>query len=199
MDPVSGGPWDIYNNFLVVAASGVNLLPLCPWVDFYIDKANLEFPVFIDSTGAFDSMYVLLNLEDWFADPKPIQDEYVITDGICPDLPGFLVGTTPFVFDSLAPPEENPFSTTPYTGVVQLQGNGGLLSSCCFDRGDADDNSEINVADLSYLVDYLFKGGPEPNCSAEGDANGDGIILVDDLVLLVDYLFKGGLPPVECP
>jgi len=66
-------------------------------------------------------------------------------------------------------------------------------------RGDANLDNAILVDDLVLLVDFLFKGGPPPDCYEEGDANGSGIILVDDLTLLVDYLFKGGPPPVACP
>jgi len=61
----------------------------------------------------------------------------------------------------------------------------------------------IDVADLSYLVDYLFKGGPEPPCLDEGNVDGiegpGGPIDVADLSYLVDYLFKGGPAPAACP
>ncbi len=84
--------------------------------------------------------------------------------------------------------------------------NGAVLlgSPCCMDnRGNVDNdlNDEINVADLTYLVDYLFSGGPIPPCGAEGNVNGDAneFILVDDLTYLTDYLFNGGPPPPSCP
>jgi hypothetical protein len=32
----------------------------------------------------------------------------------------------------------------------------------CPEEGDADDSGRINVADLTYLVDYLFRNGPPP-------------------------------------
>jgi len=75
-------------------------------------------------------------------------------------------------------------------------------TSCCNHdgiRGDANADGGILVDDLTILVDYLFKGGAEPNCIEEGDANASGSILVDDLTLLVDYLFKGGTAPLPCP
>jgi len=74
-------------------------------------------------------------------------------------------------------------------------------TTCCNHdgiRGDANLDNAILVDDLVLLVDFLFKGGDEPDCYDEGDANGSGIILVDDLTLLVDYLFKSGPPPVSC-
>lgn len=67
--------------------------------------------------------------------------------------------------------------------------------------GDADGNDELNVADLVYMVNYVFKGGAEPlPISLSGDANCDLVINVADLVYLVDYVFKGGPPPCNhCP
>ncbi len=34
----------------------------------------------------------------------------------------------------------------------------------CFKEGDVDASDVINVADLTYMVDYLFRGGPDPVC-----------------------------------
>lgn len=72
---------------------------------------------------------------------------------------------------------------------------------CCIGiRGnvDGDAGDKVNVSDLTYLVSYLFKGGPEPPCFEEGDVNGHGTINVSDLTYLVSYLFKGGPAPPPC-
>ncbi len=62
---------------------------------------------------------------------------------------------------------------------------------------------EIDVADLSYLVDFLFRGGPAPPCEDEGNVDDvvgpGGPFDVADLSYLVDYLFRGGPPPPDCP
>jgi len=67
--------------------------------------------------------------------------------------------------------------------------------------GDADnDGIGPNVADLIYLVDFIFKAGPPPQILEAG--NVDGIInsglLVDvgDLTYLVAYIFAGGDAPI---
>lgn len=65
--------------------------------------------------------------------------------------------------------------------------------------GDSDgDGIGPNVADLVFLVNYIFKGGPSPDPIYLSDVtgNGDGIN-VADLVYMVNYLFKGG-PQPEC-
>ncbi|MBU8933727.1 MAG: hypothetical protein KOO62_06935, partial [candidate division Zixibacteria bacterium] len=64
---------------------------------------------------------------------------------------------------------------------------------------DYDLLDEINIADLTYLVAYLFTGGPPPPCMEEADVNGDGEINIADLTHLVAYLFTGGPPPADCP
>lgn len=56
-----------------------------------------------------------------------------------------------------------------------------------------------NIADLVYLVDYMFVGGPPPPDLNLADVDGSGGDLdISDLVYLVDYMFNGGPTPV-CP
>jgi len=73
---------------------------------------------------------------------------------------------------------------------------------CCGVSGDLDHNQTgPDIADLVFLVAYMFTGGPEPPCMGEGDANGDGSPTPDiaDLVYIVAYMFSGGPAPVACP
>ena len=83
--------------------------------------------------------------------------------------------------------------------------------SCCDGiRGNVDSDPEdgIDISDLVFLVDYMFTGGPAPECVPEAnmdgsDALGDGEHLSDidisDLVYLVDYMFSQGPAPADCP
>jgi hypothetical protein len=64
---------------------------------------------------------------------------------------------------------------------------------------DYDDIDAINVADLTYLVEYIFFSGDSPPCPEEGNVDGDGGINVADLTYLVDYIFFGGPAPAACP
>jgi hypothetical protein len=74
---------------------------------------------------------------------------------------------------------------------------------CCVGptRGnvDCDPLDNVNIADLTFLVAFLFQGGPAPCCSVEADVNGDGLINVADLTCLVSYLFQGGQCIAACP
>ncbi len=74
-------------------------------------------------------------------------------------------------------------------------------------RGNVDNiagaGGEIDVADLTFLVAYLFQSGNAPPCMDEGNVDGitsvGGPIDVADLTFLVEYLFLGGPAPVACP
>jgi hypothetical protein len=74
----------------------------------------------------------------------------------------------------------------------------GVFAVKICETGDANGDGIINSADVVYLINYLFKGGPPPVPLEAGDANGDGIVNSADVVYLINYLFKGGPPPVRC-
>ena len=87
-----------------------------------------------------------------------------------------------------------------YDMVFISDGSLEVLGGLC---GDVDGSAgpQANVADLTFLVNYLFKGGPAPvplwvgnvDCSSNNEPN------VADLTYLVSYLFKGGPAPCEGP
>jgi len=65
--------------------------------------------------------------------------------------------------------------------------------------GDLDYSHDVNIADLVFLVDYLFRGAFPPYPLFIGDVNGDCQVNIADLTYLVDYLFRGGsAPKVGC-
>lgn len=69
------------------------------------------------------------------------------------------------------------------------------MSVIAYVRGDANRDGKITVADVVYIVSYLYKGGPAPSPIGSGDANRDGSVTIGDCVYLINYLFKGGPPP----
>jgi len=64
--------------------------------------------------------------------------------------------------------------------------------------GDANGDGTLNLADLSYLANYIFSGGPEPVPYLAGDVNGDCLVNSADLSYLSQYLFSGGPSPLVC-
>jgi serine protease len=71
----------------------------------------------------------------------------------------------------------------------------GNTISICQQRGDVNQSGKINVADITYLVRFLFAGGPPPVSASSGDVTCNGSTNVADVTFLVRFLFGGGEPP----
>jgi hypothetical protein len=66
--------------------------------------------------------------------------------------------------------------------------------------GDVNGDGTINLGDVVFLINFLFKGGPPPQPVSVGDVNGDCEVNLGDVVYLINYLFKGGpRPQASCP
>ncbi len=74
----------------------------------------------------------------------------------------------------------------------------GIGDSCDVICGDIDGSGETpDVGDLTYLVAYLFQGGPPPPSMEAADVDGSGGTPdVGDITYLVAYLFQGGPDPI---
>ena len=73
----------------------------------------------------------------------------------------------------------------------------GYVGATFVQRGDANADGNINSADVAYLINYLFVGGPEPIPLEAGDPNCDGLVNSADVSYLINYLFVGGPPPCD--
>ena len=62
--------------------------------------------------------------------------------------------------------------------------------------GDANSDGVIDIGDVVFVINYLFKHGPSPNPLQAADVNCDGAVDIGDVVYLINYQFRGGLPPV---
>ena len=74
--------------------------------------------------------------------------------------------------------------------------------NCCQIRGDIDANlAGPDIADLIYMVTYMFQEGPDLPCPETADINGDELPEPDiaDLIYLVTFMFQDGPPPADCP
>ena len=108
------------------------------------------------------------------------------------------------------------FDLSAYSGVVQLMfylgadgmynGEGWYIddvlvasAGCCDIRGDCDNNGTRDISDLTFLVDFMFGGGPEPPCAEQGDIDGNSVQDISDITYFVDYMFGGGPPLPPCP
>lgn len=75
-----------------------------------------------------------------------------------------------------------------------------ITPSCCHLRADVNgDGAGPDIADLVYLVSFMFQAGAAPPCADEADVDGSGFGPdIADLVYLVTYMFQSGPPPVPC-
>ena len=64
--------------------------------------------------------------------------------------------------------------------------------------GDFNSDGKIDVGDLVFAINYLYRSGPPPDPLELADVNCDGSVDVADAVFLVCYLFKAG-PAPSCP
>jgi hypothetical protein len=82
--------------------------------------------------------------------------------------------------------------------IAQVKGNMNLQITLQLEpyvRGDANHDQNVNIGDVVYLVNYLFKHGFSPLPFFAGDASGDARVDIGDVVFLVNYLFRGGPMP----
>lgn len=79
-------------------------------------------------------------------------------------------------------------------GFWQEFGSAGADLDC----GDVNNSVSVNILDITYLISYLYKGGPAPvpyECA--GDVNASSSVNILDITYLISYLYKGGPPPID--
>jgi len=97
-------------------------------------------------------------------------------------------------------PGKMDFGATYYWQIVAKDGHSDstlspVWSFTTIALGDCNRDGKVNISDVLFLVNYLFKAGPDPNPFEIGDVNCDGQVTVDDVIYLINYLFKGGPAP----
>jgi hypothetical protein len=90
--------------------------------------------------------------------------------------------------------QQGVIGTSQGTSFYGLQ---GYVNTAAFEHGDVNADGNVAISDVVYLVNYLFKSGPEPIPLETGDVNGNNEATISDAVYLVNYLFKSGNPPIN--
>jgi hypothetical protein len=71
----------------------------------------------------------------------------------------------------------------------------GYVHASFVKRGDVNGDGVIELGDIVYLINFVYRGGDPPCPMEAGDANCDGIVELGDIVYLINYVYKGGPPP----
>jgi len=67
-----------------------------------------------------------------------------------------------------------------------------------YKSGDVTCDGKVDLGDVVFLINYLYRGGPPPSPWETGDVTCDGVIDLGDVVYLINYLFRNGPPPLHC-
>ncbi len=97
-----------------------------------------------------------------------------------------------FPFEAV--PQTGAYPNNSYTLMRQLMNWFGLKKPA-YMHGDANGDQVIDLADVVYLINYLYKDGPAPDPLEAGDANCDSTVDLADIIYLINYLYKDGPAP----
>ncbi|SYZ74036.1 putative Bacterial leucyl aminopeptidase [Candidatus Zixiibacteriota bacterium] len=62
--------------------------------------------------------------------------------------------------------------------------------------GDVNGDKTLNILDVAYLINYLYKSGPAPGNINNADPNHSCTANILDVAYLINYLYKGGPTPL---
>ncbi len=85
-----------------------------------------------------------------------------------------------------------------YVGGAERPKTTGLflrVGSPSFVRGDSNGDRRINLSDVIFIINFLFRAGDPIRCADAGDVNDDGGINLTDPIFFLDYLFRSGPKP----
>jgi hypothetical protein len=73
------------------------------------------------------------------------------------------------------------------------------IERALFRRGNANDDSKVDIADGIWIINELLRSGPLTLCQDAADANDDGVVDVSDAVYLFQHQFQPSTGPNPDP
>lgn len=67
-----------------------------------------------------------------------------------------------------------------------------------FTCGDVNGDNVVNIGDIIFLINYLYRSGPAPEAH-RADVNCDGVADLEDVLVIVNRIFRKGVPLACCP
>jgi len=75
-----------------------------------------------------------------------------------------------------------------------------ITASADYICGDVNSSGEVDIDDITYMLGFVFLGGPGPLPIASGDVDCNSTLDIDDIVEILVYIFIGGVELCsECP
>ncbi len=167
--------WDGHNEF---------------WEGRILSDSRIYPPGGVGSMGCHDAgqIWSSVLMQIWDVVGREVLDKCVLQSH-------YLLGDNPTMRDNAAAIIQADLSLYDGAHAHQMGNRFNARNFNIFIRGDVNSDWKLNVSDVIYLINYLFKGGPSPNPIESGDVNCDGKVTVSDVVYLINYLFKGGPAP----
>jgi hypothetical protein len=86
---------------------------------------------------------------------------------------------------------------------IRVPGEGVVIETRApelFRRGGSNGDGGVDLSDGVHVLNFLFRGGPAPQCRDAADANDDAEVDLSDSLYVFNYLFRGGpVPPPPGP
>ncbi len=93
-------------------------------------------------------------------------------------------------------PGGNSFLSDQGGGLIPFEYHQGQVMALKGLKGDANADSLVELGDVIFIIEYLYRRGPVPCIPESADANGSCLVELGDIVHLIEYLFRGGPPPL---
>ena len=197
---------------IILILSGIWFTALSPLMAYEVENSSVGniYTLIIENTGSqplHGVAVALISSPAWVVNFTPTFVDFGNIQPTLSDTAVFSFGIAPGS-DSLGGELELQITTqtgkvwkkklllyvVPRLVTLAIQTNG----SCCdiseyelYTPGDANGDEKITLIDIVYVVNYVFRGGPEPiPFFLSGDMNEDARVDLTDILLLVNYVFS---------
>ncbi len=88
------------------------------------------------------------------------------------------------------------YDTISYTMMDECNVDSAFITIIAYLCGNFNGDDKLNLLDITYLINYLYRDGPAPDPVIAADVNDDDSVNLLDITYLVSYLYKYGPEPV---
>ena len=163
------------------------------------DGSILPYPQFFSARPDLTNDQVFLTWTSSSLNALPAQQGGLLATLWVRVMPGTAIQTIDIDSVFIAPAGEFIFSAVGGGSIVPGYNDCGtedIMIVGPFLCGDADGSEAVNLVDVTFIINYLYKEGPAPEPFYAADANGDRGLNILDATHLINYLYKEGPEPI---